>query len=72
MRAVKCKNGTISLISNQEARIYKQIEFDKQLPLDSLSERELAIAEEMHKRNIIQKVNNKQNRPVYKTFSNMI
>lgn len=57
MRAVKGKNGILSLISSSEARIYQQAEFDQFLSASKLSERDLHLAEELFKRNLLQKEN---------------
>lgn len=56
MKAVRGKLGVLSLLSRDEARLFNKIEFDKFLNISNLDEREHFIAEEMHKRNVLQKV----------------
>jgi hypothetical protein len=57
MRAIKGKDGVLSLISSTEARVYQQVEFDQFTPAAKLSERELHLADELFKRNLLQKEN---------------
>jgi len=68
MRAVKCKNNHISLISKPEAKIYAMIEADGFISCDSLDERDSFVAEELYKQNILKKVR-KNNCMGYKTYS---
>ena len=67
MRAVKCKDGVLSLISSQQARLFNKIEFDKFVDINTLNERDIYIAKEMYEQNIIRKVR-KGNKIGYKTF----
>jgi hypothetical protein len=55
MRAVKGKHGILSLIGSTEARLYRQVEFDCFTPASRLGERDLHLAEELFKRNLLQK-----------------
>ena len=56
MRAVKCKDGVLSLIGSQDAKLFNKIEFEEFVNINSLSERDAYIAEEMYKKNILRKV----------------
>ena len=57
MRAVKCKNGCLSIINRDEAAMFKNVEFAEFVDVNTLNEREQHIAEEMYKRNVLRKVN---------------
>lgn len=65
MRAVKCKHGTLSLISRDEARLFNKIDFDKFCDINTLSERDFYMAEELYKKNVLRKVR-KENKIGYK------
>ena len=54
MRAVKCKDGVLSEFSKMP--IINKIEFEEFVNINSLSERDAYIAEEMYKQNILRKV----------------
>ena len=56
MRAVKCKNGHLSLISRSEAALFNNAEFKGFLSLNSLNERDQHLAEELYKRNVLRKI----------------
>jgi hypothetical protein len=56
MRAIKGKNGILSLISTTEARIYNQVEFDQFVPESDLDERQHHLAEELFRKNILRKL----------------
>ena len=56
MRAVKCKNGTLSIINRDESALFNKVEFNDFLPVNSLNERESYIAEELYKRNVFRKI----------------
>jgi hypothetical protein len=55
MRAVKCKDNQLSLISKFESELYAQVETLGKLNTLGLSERDAHLADEMHKKNIFQK-----------------
>ena len=65
MRAVKCKNGCLSIISREEVRLFSKIDFDKFCDINTLSERDFYIAEELYKKNVLHKVR-KENKIGYK------
>lgn len=56
MRAVKCKNGCLSIINRDEAAMFNNVEFSQFLPVNTLNEREQHIADELYKRNVLRKV----------------
>ena len=56
MRAVKCKNGCLSIINRDEAAMFRNVEFSEYVDVNTLNEREQHIAEEMYKRNVLRKV----------------
>lgn len=56
MRAVKCKNGCLSIINRDEASLFRNIEAAQFVSVNKLNEREQYIAEEMYQRNVLQKV----------------
>jgi hypothetical protein len=56
MRAIKDKYGNLQLIDRAQASIFNKLELNNFLELSKLSERDLAICEDMHKRNILQKI----------------
>mgnify|MGYP001242252127 CR=1 FL=1 len=67
MRAVKGKNEKLSLISSQEAKIFNKIEEDGFVGLNSMSERENFLADDLYKRDILKKVK-RDNTIGYKIF----
>jgi hypothetical protein len=67
MRAVKGKHGILSLLSTTEVRLFNKIDFDQFLDINTLTERDLYIAEEMYKKNVIRKVK-KEAKVGYKTY----
>lgn len=56
MRAVKCKNGCLSIINRDESAMFNKVEFNEFVDLNTLNEREQHIAEEMYKRNVLRRV----------------
>ena len=56
MRAVKDKNKYLNLISSTEAKLFNKIDLTGFVNVNSLDEREQYIAEEMYKKDILQKV----------------
>jgi len=67
VRAVKGKNEKLSLISSQEAKIFNKIEEDGFVGLNSMSERENFLADDLYKRDILKKVK-RDNTIGYKIF----
>lgn len=56
MKAVKCKNGTLSILNRNEASLFNKADMVNFLDISTLNERECYIAEEMYKRNVLRKV----------------
>ena len=56
MRAVKDKNNYLNFISTLENRVFNKIDLSGFLSVNSMDEREFYIAEEMYKKDILQKV----------------
>jgi hypothetical protein len=56
MRAVKGKNKILSLINNPESSFFNKLDMEGFINVNTLNERELYIAEEMYKKNVIRKV----------------
>ena len=67
MRAVKGKNNFLSLINNPETGLFNKCDMEKFLDVNTLSERELYIAEELYKRDVLRKVR-KGEKIGYKTY----
>lgn len=67
MRAVKGKNQKLSLISSLEARLFNKIEEDGFIDLNSMSERDNYLADDLYKRDILKKVK-RDNTIGYKIF----
>jgi len=67
MKAVKCKNGIVTLISSDEARLFNKIDMTNFIDLNTLSERECHLAEELYKRNVLHKVK-KEHKVGYKIY----
>jgi hypothetical protein len=67
VRAVKGKNQKLSLISSLEARLFNKIEEDGFIDLNSMSERDNYLADDLYKRDILKKVK-RDNTIGYKTF----
>tara|TARA_B100000575_G_C23057904_1_gene609046 strand:- start:37 stop:258 length:222 start_codon:yes stop_codon:yes gene_type:complete len=67
MKAVKGKNNILSLISSTEARMFNKVDIEKFVDVNTLNERDLYIAEEMYKKNVLRKVK-KGTKIGYKTF----
>lgn len=67
MRAVKCKNGTLSILNRDETALFNNIDFNGSVSISKLTERDHYIAEEMFKRNILRKVKQGDD-IVYKTY----
>jgi hypothetical protein len=57
MRAVKSKLGHLHLIGREQYQIFNKIDFNKFMDINSLSERECFIAEELYRQDLIKKVN---------------
>jgi hypothetical protein len=56
MRAVKDKNKYLNLISSTEARLFNKVDLSGFVSVNSLDEREQYIAEELYKKDVLQKV----------------
>ena len=56
MRAGKDKNKYLNLISSTEAKLFNKIDLTGFVNVNSLDEREQYIAEEMYKKDVLQKV----------------
>lgn len=56
MRAVKCKNGTLSIINRDESAMFNKVEFNEFVDVNTLNEREQFIADDLYKRNVLRKV----------------
>lgn len=56
MRAVKGKNKILSLISLEESRLFTKIEQEGFVHISNLTEREQTLANDLHTKNILQKV----------------
>ena len=67
MRAVKGKNNFLSLINNPETSLFNKCDMEKFLDVNTLSERELHLAEELYKRDVFKKVI-KGDKIGYKTY----
>ena len=60
MRAIRDSNGLTTFINRDETRLFNKIDMAQFMDLNTLSEREHHLAEEMHKRNVLQKVQKEQ------------
>tara|TARA_B100001057_G_C22674563_1_gene881304 strand:+ start:721 stop:942 length:222 start_codon:yes stop_codon:yes gene_type:complete len=67
MRAVKGKNNFLSLINNPETTLFNKCDMERFLDVNTLSERELHLAEELYKRDVFRKVR-KGDKIGYKTY----
>lgn len=67
MRAVNGKNKKLSLISSLEAKVFNKIEEDGFVEVNSMSERENFLADDLYKRDILKKVK-RDNTIGYKIF----
>jgi len=67
MKAVKDKNNYVNLISSLEAKLFNKVELNGFLSVNNMDEREFYIAEEMYKKDILQKIN-KGEELGYKTY----
>jgi len=56
MKAVKDKNKYLNLISSTEAKIFNKVDLSGFVSVNSLDEREQYIAEELYKKDVLQKV----------------
>jgi len=56
VRAVKGKNNVLGLINNFETRLYELIQDSGWIGVQDLQERELYMAEDLHVRNVLKKV----------------
>lgn len=67
MRAIRDCNGLTTFINRDETRLFNKIDMAQFMDLNTLSEREHHLAEEMHKRNVLQKVQ-KEHKVGYKVY----
>ena len=67
MKAVKDKNKYINLITSTEARVFNKIDLSGFTNVNSLDEREQYIADELYKKDILEKVS-KGEQIGYKTY----
>ncbi len=56
MRAVKDKNKYLNLISSTEARLFNKVDLSGFIGVNTLDEREQYIAEELYKKDVLQKI----------------
>jgi hypothetical protein len=56
MKAVKDKNKYLNLISSTEAKVFNKVDLSGFVGVNSLDEREQYIAEELYKKDVLQKV----------------
>jgi hypothetical protein len=64
MRAIRGKNKVLSLLSRDEATLFNKIDLNNFLDINTLDERTNHIAEELYKRNVINKIR-KENKVGY-------
>jgi len=67
MRAVKGKNGILSILCRDETALFNKADFTGFLDISSLTEREQYVAEEMYKKNVLKRVK-KAESIGYKTY----
>ena len=67
MKAVKGKNNFLSLISSMESRLFNKVDLQGFTGVNTLDEREQYIAEELYKKDILEKVS-KGEKVGYKTY----
>lgn len=67
MRAIRDANGLTTFISRDEARVFNKIDLENFVALNTLSEREHHLAEELYRRNVLQKVD-KESTVGYKIY----
>jgi hypothetical protein len=56
MRAVKDKYGNLQLIDRAQTALFNKVDLNNFLDISTLNERDLHVAEDLHKKNILQKV----------------
>ena len=56
MRAVKGKNNFLSFINSPETALFNKCDMEQFVDVNTLSERELHLAEELYKRDVLNKV----------------
>ena len=67
MKAVKDKNDYLNLISSSESRLFNKVDLQGFTGVNTLDEREQYIAEELYKKDVLQKIQ-KGSYIVYKTY----
>lgn len=68
MRAIKGKDGILTLINREQSRLIDKLCATDSFPINTLTEREAYIAEELYQQNILQKMKGKGDQFVYKTY----
>ena len=56
MKAVKDKNDYLNLISSSESRVFNKVDLQGFTGVNTLDEREQYIAEELYKKDVLQKI----------------
>ena len=56
MRAVKDKYGNLQFMDRAQTALFNKADLNNFLDISTLSERDLHICEDLHKRNILQKI----------------
>jgi len=67
MRAITDCNGLTTFITREETKLFHKIDMEKFVALNTLNERDHYLAEEMYKRNVLQKVK-KEHTVGYKVY----
>jgi len=67
MKAVKDKNDYLNLISSSESRVFNKVDLQGFTGVNTLDEREQYIAEELYKKDVLQKIQKGANIG-YKTY----
>tara|TARA_B110000444_G_C18243314_1_gene324109 strand:+ start:132 stop:353 length:222 start_codon:yes stop_codon:yes gene_type:complete len=67
MKAVKDKNDYLNLISSSESRLFNKVDLQGFTGVNTLDEREQYIAEELYKKDVLQKIQKGANIG-YKTY----
>jgi hypothetical protein len=56
MRAVKDKYGNLQLMDRAQTALFNKVDLGNFVDISTLDERELYVAEDLHKKNVLQKV----------------
>ncbi len=68
MRAVKDKYGNLQIIDRSQTSLFNKADLHKFLDISTLNERDLCVCEDLHKRNIFQKIK-KGHKVGYRSYS---